>query len=145
MLTRRAALGLSAGFLISAGIGYRLVYPSYQGPAIDAPTAFRQAQAADIVLVDIRRPDEWQETGIGLGAHPLDLRDPDFVRNLTALVGDDLSRPIALICARGVRSARTAKLLTEKGFSRVINVPEGMLGSSDGPGWVARGLPLQAD
>ena len=35
-----------------------------------------------------------------------------------------------------------ANLLAENGFSKVINIPEGMLGSSDGPGWIARGLPL---
>jgi rhodanese-related sulfurtransferase len=145
LLSRRAFLALSAGTLISAGIGYRRVYPSFDGPAIDAPTAFERAKAGGVVLVDIRRPDEWRATGVGVGAHPIDLRDPNFIDDLSDLVNGDRNRPIALICARGVRSARIANLLTDNGFSMVINVPEGMLGSSDGPGWVARGLPLQDD
>jgi rhodanese-related sulfurtransferase len=136
---------LATAAVAAAGAGYALLYPAYAGPALDAPTAFRQAQAGEILLIDIRRPDEWQATGSGQGAHRIDLRRDDFVDALTALAGGDRSRPIALICARGVRSARTAKLLSESGFSSVIDVPEGMLGSAAGPGWIARGLPLQTN
>lgn len=128
--------------LFAAGIGYRLVYPRYGGPSLDAPTAWTLVQEDQIVLVDIRRPDEWQATGTAEGAHRLDLRRPDFIAALSDLVGGDRDRPVALICARGVRSARLANRLTENGFSSVINIPEGMLGAADGPGWIARGLPL---
>ena len=145
MRSRRVVLLLAGGALFAAALCYQLMYPTYAGPIIDAPTAFRQADAGEIVLVDIRRPDEWQETGTGQGALLLDLRKPDFIDRLTNLVQGDRTRPIALICARGVRSARLANLLTENGFSQVANVAEGMLGSSDGPGWIARGLPLSVD
>ena len=39
-----------------------------------------QAAAKDgrILLVDIRRPDEWQKTGVPEGAVPIDLRRDDF-------------------------------------------------------------------
>jgi len=36
------------------------------------------------------------------------------------------------------------RVLTEAGFTQVYNVKEGMAGSAAGPGWIARGLPLQA-
>jgi rhodanese-related sulfurtransferase len=142
MPSRRTALLLGTAALAAAAVGYPLVYPVYAGPTLDAQTAFQRAEAGEIVLVDIRRPDEWQATGTGKGAHRIDLRSPDFVEALAKLVDGDRTRPIALICARGVRSARSANLLAENGFSQIINVPEGMLGSSDGPGWIARGLPL---
>jgi rhodanese-related sulfurtransferase len=142
MLSRRSLLFLGTGAIVAAGISYPLAYPDYGGATLDAPTAFLQAEADEIVLVDIRRPDEWQDTGSGKGAHRIDLRRPDFIQALSDLVEGDRSRPIALICARGVRSARTANLLTRNGFTRIIDVPEGMLGSADGPGWIARGLPL---
>jgi rhodanese-related sulfurtransferase len=145
MLSRRALYLLASGTLVAAGTGNRLLYPTYDGAALDAPTAFRQAQAGELLLVDVRRPDEWQATGTGQGAHLIDLRRPDFIKRLSDLVKDDRDRPIALICARGVRSARMANLLTENGFTQIIDVPEGMLGSSDGPGWIARGLPLVAN
>jgi rhodanese-related sulfurtransferase len=34
--------------------------------------------------------------------------------------------------------------LREAGFTQVYNIKEGMMGSSAGPGWIARGLPLEA-
>jgi rhodanese-related sulfurtransferase len=142
MPSRRVLLLLAATAIVGAGTGYRLVYPTYDGRSLDAPTAFRQAEAGEIILIDIRRPDEWQATGTGRGAHLIDLRRADFIETLSRLVEGDRTRPIALICAKGVRSARTGNLLTQNGFTQVINVPEGMLGSADGPGWIARGLPL---
>ncbi len=144
MPTRRRFLILGTTALIGAGFAYPLVYPAYGGTSLDAETAFQKVETGEIILIDIRRPDEWAATGIAKGAHPLDLRRKDFIAELTRIAGGDLTRPIALICARGVRSARTANLLSDKGFSAIINIPEGMLGSSDGPGWIARGLPLAA-
>lgn len=96
-----------------------------------------------ILLVDIRRPDEWKRTGIAQGAVPIDMRRPDFIAAVqTARRSSD--QPIALICARGVRSARMTRLLLDAGLGAIIDVPEGMLGSFAGPGWIKQGLPLQA-
>lgn len=144
-MSRRLLLLLGPAALVAAGIGYRLVFPTYDGPSLDAPAAFHLAQEGRITLVDIRRPDEWLATGTAEGAHRLDLRRPDFIAALDALVEGDRTRSVALICARGVRSARLANRLAENGFSSVINIPEGMLGAADGPGWIARGLPLAPD
>ncbi len=142
MPSRRMVISVATAALAAAAIGYPLVYPAFAGPTLDAPTAFQQAQSGEIILIDIRRPDEWQATGTGIGAHRIDLRSTDFIEAVSKLVDGDRTRPIALICARGVRSARTANLLTESGFSQIIDIPEGMLGSADGPGWIASGLPL---
>lgn len=142
MSSRRAVLLLGVAGLAAGAIGYARLTPAFAGPTLDAATAFRMAAAGEVLLVDIRRPDEWQATGTGLGAHPLDMRSPDFLTALTALAGGDRSRPIAVICARGVRSARLARQLAEAGFTAINDVPEGMLGSSAGPGWLARGLPV---
>ncbi len=112
---------------------------------LDAETAFKRAEAEDLLLIDIRQPEEWSETGSAKGATRLDLRSPDFLDALAALSGGDRNRPIALICASGGRSARMARALTEAGFTSVLDVSEGMLGSSAGPGWIARGLPVVTD
>ena len=106
--------------------------------------AHRQALACDILLIDIRRPDEWAKTGIPEGAEPLDMRRDDFAQALTALANGDTNRQIAVICARGVRSRRLTAQLTGAGFNRIIDVPEGMLGSFAGPGWLAEGLPVRS-
>jgi len=98
----------------------------------------------EIVLIDVRRPDEWQRTGIAQGALPIDLRRDDFVDAVRAAQDASGGKPVALICARGVRSVRMANRLTQAGISPLINVPEGMLGISQAPGWIKRGLPLEA-
>ena len=104
--------------------------------------AHRAAVAGEVILIDIRRPDEWAQTGVPQGAHALDMRGPDFLAELSAATGGDRDRPVALICARGVRSAALGARLAEAGYTRVLNVPEGMLGSGAGPGWIASGLPV---
>lgn len=93
-------------------------------------------------MIDIRRPDEWDKTGVAEGARPLDMRRNDFVAELTKMTGGRLDTPVALICARGVRSDRMSARLAEAGFTRIIDVPEGMLGSAAGPGWLGRDLPV---
>ncbi len=114
----------------------------FEGAQLDAPEALRKAAAGEITLVDIRTPKEWEGTGIGVGAIPLDMRLNDFTDQLLQLLEGDPDRPVALICARGVRSARLAGQLTDAGFTNIIDVPEGMLGSSAGPGWIRRGLEV---
>ena len=109
---------------------------------LTAAEAHRAAQAGEILLVDIRRPDEWRRTGIAEGALPLDMRRPDFVAQLDQAVGGDRSRPVALICAAGVRTARVATALRRMGFSDLHDVSEGMTGSRAGPGWLRAGLPV---
>ncbi|MEP1765748.1 MAG: rhodanese-like domain-containing protein [Sulfitobacter sp.] len=103
--------------------------------------AHAAATQGSITLIDIRRPDEWARTGVGLGALPIDMRDTDFVAQLLTHVGGK-DAPIALICARGVRSRGLSKRLASAGFTHIIDVPEGMLGSGAGPGWLGAGLPV---
>jgi rhodanese-related sulfurtransferase len=110
--------------------------------SLSTPDAFAAAEAGDITLVDIRRPDEWARTGVPKAGIPLDMRREDFVDVLLSQPGVDKDKPIALICARGVRSRRMSERLKEAGFTKIIDVPEGMLGSGAGPGWLKRGLPV---
>lgn len=114
----------------------------FAGDEIAPPALLEALRAEEIVLIDIRRPDEWDETGIAEGAVPLDMRRDDFVTALSEVTGGATDRPVALICARGVRSDRMSARLAAAGFTRIVDVPEGMLGSSAGPGWLARDLPV---
>ena len=144
-ISRRGLLLGAGAFLALGGVGAaRWFNVSAQVSAGDlsAPDAHSAAVAGDITLVDIRRPDEWVRTGVGTGAIPIDMRADDFIETLLAKTDGRRDLPVALICARGVRSARLSARLTEAGFTRIINVPEGMLGSGAGPGWVKRGLPV---
>ena len=93
-------------------------------------------------LIDIRRPSEWKQTGVGKGAHKISMHQSGFLERLEALVEGDRNQPIALICARGHRSSYLKAQLNKLGFTNVTNVAEGMLGSKAGPGWLRRKLPL---
>ena len=128
-----AALGSARWFNVSAQVA---------AGDLSAPDAHEAALAGAITLVDIRRPDEWARTGVPEGGVGIDMRRDDFVDELLAQTGGDRDQPVALICARGVRSARLSARLQAAGFTKIIDVPEGMLGSGAGPGWVKRGLPV---
>ena len=103
----------------------------------------RAALAQDAVLmIDVRTPGEWKETGIAEGAVALTMHSRDFIQNLVTVLEKNPGKPVAFICATGVRSAQVAQFLTENGVPNIIDVSEGMLGSDAGPGWIARGFPL---
>lgn len=114
---------------------------------LSAPEAFELVQNNKITLVDIRRPDEWRQTGTAQGVKTINMLHPQgmtgFAQALDQAVGGDRSAPIVLICRTGNRSSRLAPALAELGFTNVRHVPEGMVGSSHGPGWIARGLPVE--
>lgn len=114
---------------------------SVGGGALSVQAAHQAARDGEITLVDIRRPDEWAHTGVPEGSIPLDMRDPEFALKMLRLLPDK-SAPVALICARGVRSRGLSNRLRAVGFTNVIDVPEGMLGSGAGPGWLAARLPV---
>lgn len=110
---------------------------------MSAAQAHAKASSGEILLLDIRTPEEWARTGIGAPAHPLNMGDPRFLEKLTALTDGDRGKPIALICAVGGRSSYLQRILARAGYPNVADVAEGMLGSRDGPGWVRSGLPLR--
>lgn len=140
LISRRTLLLSAAGTLI-AGASFAQTVPG-NGGKLTAPDAHSLAVSGQITLVDIRRPNEWAQTGSGQGAHRLDMRRKDFIPELLKLVEGDPSKPVAVICARGHRSFNMSVALKKAGFTNIIDVPEGMLGSRAGPGWIKRKLPL---
>ena len=143
-MSRRGLLvgGGVVALALAGGVWWRRQAPDYGGAALSVAQAHAAARAGDITLIDIRTPREWRATGVGEGAVPIDMRRDDFVEALQRTAGRDPGARIALICARGVRSARMSLRLSAAGFSNIIDVPEGMLGSAAGPGWVRSGLPV---
>lgn len=103
--------------------------------------AYDAAQKGEIILIDIRRPDEWAATNVAEGAIGLDMRDEDFVSTLALLRRANPELPIALICRTGARTEYVTKTLAAQGFPGLVDVSEGMVGGRNGPGWLKRGLP----
>ena len=140
---RRAMRGLAA--VLAIGLAAITLSGAEAVDALSAPEALAQARAGTIVLIDVRSPREWRQTGIPAGAKTVTIHHPrgarGFLRDILEAAGGDRSRPIALICARGVRSSRAKRFLEANGFTNVRDVPEGMMGRGNRPGWLARKLP----
>lgn len=109
---------------------------------MSAPLALEKVQAGQMILIDVRPHEAWTVTGIPQGAEMLDSDDPLFWDMVDVLTEGDKSKPIGLICYTGGRSAYVAEELTKRGYTRAVDIAEGMRGSDAGPGWIARGLPL---
>lgn len=107
-----------------------------------ALAAYELSNKGAMTLIDIRSPSEWRRSGVGKGAHKISIHEAGFVDRVDALLDGDRTRPVALICAAGKRSSMTKAKLNALGFTNVTNIPEGMFGSSAGPGWIERDLPV---
>lgn len=137
-ISRRMVLTGTGAALVATAL---TVTQSAADGVMTPPELLEAVRKGDVLLVDVRRPDEWQATGIAEGAVPIDLRRRDFVDAVVAARASK-TQPVVVICARGVRSRRMTRRLTKAGVLPIIDVPEGMLGSSAGPGWIRRGLPI---
>ncbi|MEQ8823375.1 MAG: rhodanese-like domain-containing protein [Filomicrobium sp.] len=112
---------------------------------MDAPEAHEKAKKGEIVLVDVRTPQEWQHTGVPTTAHAITMHQDSqvFLSRVLSAIGGDEKVPVAIICRTGSRTTKLSKPLAKVGFT-VINVVEGVVGGPRGPGWKNRGLPVRA-
>lgn len=85
----------------------------------------------NVPVYDIRRIDEWKQTGIVDGSKLLTFVDAggrvktDFLSRFTTEIG--LNDPVILICRTGNRTGTLARHLTEKmGYTNVYNVRNGI-------------------
>lgn len=135
MLSRRV-------FLASAVVAATVPRAAHAQEMLAADEAHRRAAGGEIVLIDVRSPEEWKTTGVAERAQTIWIRDPKLGQKLDSVTGSDRSKPVALICATGVRSGIVAAAMARAGYSTIYNVGEGMHGSAAGPGWLRRGLPV---
>jgi rhodanese-related sulfurtransferase len=143
---------MSAQRLSLASLAVFVLLTSYacsqdSGPTLTAPDAYAKAQAGTLTLIDIRHPEEWRQTGVAKGALRIDMPSTQgkdgFVQRVAAEMGGKKNAPIALLSTAGNRATNAQQMLRDEGFTQVYNVKEGMNGGNAGPGWIARGLPVQ--
>jgi hydroxyacylglutathione hydrolase len=89
-------------------------------PAIDPVELARRLDAGDVMLLDVREDDEWDEGHVEGSLHvPYhELRDgvPD---------GIPREEPVAVACSAGNRSSLAASLLRRAGLENVVHVTDG--------------------
>jgi rhodanese-related sulfurtransferase len=75
-----------------------------------------------VQLIDVRTPGEFSQ-GYIKGSRLFDYSSADFIKKLNTL---DKSMPVAVYCAVGGRSGKTAQKLKELGFKNIYDFPGGM-------------------
>lgn len=109
-------------------------------------------QETGAVLVDVRTEAEIDFVGyvpdsieIPLKTYPDMMDNPSFTADLAARIGKD--QLVVLICRSGVRSVTAAETMSALGYTRCVNVLEGIegemneLGQRRVNGWKMAGLP----
>jgi rhodanese-related sulfurtransferase len=88
-----------------------------------------QNQIADplVQLLDVRTPEEFDEGHIA-GAVLVDANEGDFLEKAMAVL--DITRPVAVYCRSGRRSARASSWLSAKGY-KVTNLDGGVIAWQD--------------
>ena len=96
----------------------------------------------NVPLFDIRRPEEWKQTGVIKGSQLMTFFDakgnvlPDFLPEFTQQIKKD--DPVILICRTGNRSGVLARYLVETlGYTQVHNMQYGITD------WIRKGLPIE--
>ncbi len=149
VFTKFGALGLVALLIVTAtGLWAwqtRYAMSGNQGNFLEVRQAHKRAKSGEIVLVDVRRPNEWRASGVPASGHAITMHQNNstFLRQLLAATGGDKSKSLALICATGGRTTWLQARLRKAGFTNLINVTEGMMGSGYGAGWLKKGLPIR--
>jgi hydroxyacylglutathione hydrolase len=107
--------------------------PTRSVERIDVDELHRRVQGeADVQVLDVREQSEWDEGHIPGAVHTPyhDVHSiPDDI---------DPSRPVAVICSSGQRSAVAASLLLREGVEHAIHVADGGVGT-----WGREGWPLE--
>ncbi|MCK5809749.1 MAG: rhodanese-like domain-containing protein [Cocleimonas sp.] len=100
-----------------------------------------QLMKKGVTLVDIRRQEEWQQTGIVKGANAITFFtrtgriNPNFMSEFKALVKPN--QPVALICRTGNRTRAASQAIAQQlGYKKVYNVTHGITG------WIGQKRPV---
>ncbi len=110
-----------------------------EGEKLSVTFAYNAVISEQLLLIDIRTPNEWRRTGIPVGAYGIDMDSKEFYPELRALAEQYPNRKIALISTTGGRSAYLARYLARQGVL-VYDVPGGIVGKSTS--WKSKNLPF---
>jgi rhodanese-related sulfurtransferase len=115
-----------------------IVQPPYTNISNDE---LQQLLTEGVKIYDIRREEEWKQTGVIKGSRLLTLFDtkgvnPDFMPTLTKEIKPD--EKVIFICRTGNRTQEAANYVaTQLNYRQVYNVEQGITA------WIRSGLPVE--
>ncbi len=131
--SRRKLLAMGVGALACAGVGVTAIAVAdasgtAKGGWEHTALSIEQIRAEDALLVDIRTPPEWLQTGVVEGAKLVEF---DFDRPMTFLpqIATEIAdgRDLILICRSGNRSRAVAEFLAPRIANHVVSVEGGVV------------------
>jgi len=102
-----------------------LAYANASVPKLSPAEAVEKVRSGDVLVVDVRDPNEVQQSGkikgsVNVSRGMLEFRaDPESPYHNPAF---DKNKTILLHCASGGRSALAGKTLQEMGYTKVFNI-----------------------
>ena len=93
---------------------------SYKNLSVDEAVALLQSNP-NIILIDVRTPDEIKESGIIENADNIDFKASDFKDKVSAL---DKSKEYLLYCRTGNRSGQASQVMADLGFTNINNLKD---------------------
>ena len=126
------------GLLLSAAFSAR----AERAPIQIGAQELEQLSQDQVILIDVRRQDEWRRTGVVENSHLVTFFDQRGNYDAAAWLGEinAFSNPddtIVLICQTGSRSGIIANwLASQMGYSVVYNLQPGIVE------WIREGLPV---
>lgn len=126
LLTRRGFVAAGLGAVAAAGIAMAMTGPEPAGYEHRAMSV-ADMRASGALVVDIRTPPEWAETGVIEGAV---LETFAGAESFLARVGPALAdgRDLVLICRSGNRTRAAAEALAGRIPNRIVSIEGGMRG-----------------
>lgn len=115
-------------FLAPALLALSLALPVQAQQAYTAQPSAAELQNAPVLLVDIRRPEEWQQTGVLPNAVLLTYEHFNTPQEFLTALEPHMTpgQPIALICRTGSRTSHATPALAAHLDVPVINIAGGM-------------------
>jgi rhodanese-related sulfurtransferase len=96
------------------------------------PSIVKKMIDEDIVMIDVRREEEWERTGVIKNAHKLTFFDiygnhdiENWMKAFTSLVTSK-DQVFILICARANRTVTIGNFLIEQGYKNTAHLSGGM-------------------
>ena len=124
-MNRRVFLG--AAVISAAAIGFGLYQPKAlaENLTLEALSGQALSTSEDTLLVDIRRPDEWKQTGVIEGALLVTYTDPQsFLQAIQPHLRE--GQKLALVCRSGNRTSQATRQIAQFINGPVIDVQGGM-------------------
>ena len=105
--------------------------------AISPKEAHEMQQNGEIIIIDVRQPDEWQKNGMPKGAYGVGLSSTDFIGAVEKIAAQHKGCRLALTCQSGMRTKAAIKTLDSHGMKDLYQIKGGLMA------WNRQGLPLK--